>query len=85
MILIVNIDSTIIGPSIAPVCGGYIDQNLGWRWIFYIQAIIGGALALNSFICVPETLYTPNKQDEPAPKGIKQRLERLKFNPVSFS
>ncbi|EPB84183.1 hypothetical protein HMPREF1544_09046 [Mucor circinelloides 1006PhL] len=29
---------TILGPSIAPVCGGYINQNLGWRWIFYIQS-----------------------------------------------
>lgn len=65
------------------MCGGYIAQNLGWRWIFYIKAIMAGAFAILSFFIVPETLYNPNAENEVAPKTAKERLQRMKFNPVS--
>ena len=31
----------IIGPSIGPVLGGYIVDNLSWQWIFYVNIPIG--------------------------------------------
>lgn len=31
----------IIGPSIGPVLGGYIVDNLSWEWIFYVNVPIG--------------------------------------------
>ncbi|MDP9077711.1 MAG: DHA2 family efflux MFS transporter permease subunit [Bacteroidota bacterium] len=31
----------IIGPSIGPVLGGYIVDNLSWQWIFYVNVPIG--------------------------------------------
>lgn len=31
----------IIGPSIGPVLGGYIVDNLTWEWIFYVNVPIG--------------------------------------------
>jgi MFS family permease len=73
---------TILGPTIAPLCGGYIDQYLGWRWIFYIKTIMGGVLTILTFLFVQETLYIPNPP--PPPVNFKERLERLKFNPVSL-
>lgn len=76
--------STILGPAIAPIVGGYIDQYLGWRWIFYIKAIMGGCLTILSFIFIKETLYVPNTRQLPPPTSFKERFERLKFNPVSF-
>ncbi|KAI9486471.1 MAG: major facilitator superfamily domain-containing protein [Benjaminiella poitrasii] len=74
---------TIFGPAIAPVCGGYIDQNLGWRWIFYIKAMIGALFAITSFFFIPETLYVPNAKETPAPRNITERLQKLKFNPLN--
>lgn len=75
--------STILGPAIAPIVGGYIDQYLGWRWIFYLKTIMGGVLTLLSYIFIKETLYVPNAKQLAPPANIKERLQRLKFNPVS--
>jgi multidrug resistance protein len=75
---------TILGPSIAPVCGGFINQNLGWRWIFYIKTIIGGAFAILSFFLIPESLYVPAEKQVAPPANFKERLNRLKFNPVVY-
>ncbi|KAL4963852.1 MFS transporter [Aspergillus stella-maris] len=36
----------LLGPNIGPIAGGFIGQNLGWRWVFWILLIIGGALCL---------------------------------------
>ncbi|KAL0138790.1 major facilitator superfamily domain-containing protein [Mucor lusitanicus] len=74
---------TILGPSIAPVCGGFINQNLGWRWIFYIKTIIGGAFAILSFFLIPESLYVPAEKQLPHPANFKERLSRLTFNPFT--
>jgi multidrug resistance protein len=31
---------TILGPMIGPVIGAYITESLGWRWMFWIIAIV---------------------------------------------
>ena len=45
----------IIGPSIGPVLGGYIVDNLSWQWIFYVNIPIGLLAALLSFIYLKPT------------------------------
>jgi multidrug resistance protein len=49
--------SANVGPSLGSPVGEWIAENphMGWRWIFYINIIIGGAFAL-VMIFVPETL-----------------------------
>lgn len=84
MILNKDCCSTILGPAVAPITGGYIDQYLGWRWIFYIKTIMGGVLTVLSYLFIKETLYIPNAKQLPPPTNMKERLQRLKFNPVSF-
>ncbi|KAI8985912.1 major facilitator superfamily domain-containing protein [Pilobolus umbonatus] len=71
----------LLGPAVGPMLGGYIAQYLGWRWIFYIKAIIGVVLTTLNFLFVKETLYDPNAKDIPPAKSFKERLGRLKFNP----
>ncbi|RWA10361.1 hypothetical protein EKO27_g4744 [Xylaria grammica] len=44
----------LLGPVIGPVAGGYIAQNLGWRWLFWL---ISGVLTL-LYLMIPET-YRP--------------------------
>lgn len=36
----------ILGPSIGPICAGYIAPAKGWRWAFWLMAIIIGAIAV---------------------------------------
>jgi len=42
----------IIGPSIGPVLGGYIVDNLSWQWIFYVNIPIGLMAALLSYMYI---------------------------------
>ncbi|KAF1810830.1 MFS general substrate transporter [Eremomyces bilateralis CBS 781.70] len=46
-----------IGPAIGPLIGGFLVP-LGWRWLYYIQLIITGAIWIVMAFFVPET-YTP--------------------------
>ena len=45
----------IIGPSIGPVMGGYIVDNLSWQWIFYVNIPIGIMAAMLSYIYLKPT------------------------------
>jgi DHA2 family multidrug resistance protein len=45
----------IIGPSLGPVMGGYIVDNLSWQWIFYVNIPIGLTAALLSYIYLRPT------------------------------
>ena len=45
----------IIGPSIGPVMGGYIVDNLSWQWIFYVNIPIGLLAAFLSYIYLKPT------------------------------
>jgi MFS family permease len=43
---------------IGGICGGAIEQFLGWRWNFYIQLIFGVIVQVIHFFLVPETRST---------------------------
>ena len=73
--------STVLGPAVSPLLGGFVTQSLGWRWIFYICAILGGFILFVNVFVMRETLYRPNEEK---PKTFKARLAYLKFDPVSF-
>lgn len=45
-------------PIIGPVAGGYLSQSLGWRWVFWILAMISGICTILGFIFLRET-YAP--------------------------
>ena len=51
--------SANFGPSLGSPIGEWIaiNPNMGWRWIFYINIIIGGVFAF-AMIFIPETLPT---------------------------
>ncbi|KAK1512467.1 uncharacterized protein CCOS01_14707 [Colletotrichum costaricense] len=46
---------TDIAPSLGPVIGGGITQELGWRWIFWFLTIIISITALTMLFFFPET------------------------------
>lgn len=47
-----------LGPAIGPLVGGFIADNLGWRWLYWITLIIAGVIYLLMVFTVPET-YAP--------------------------
>jgi len=48
----------LLGPIIGPIAGGFIAQALGWRWTFYLAAIIISAIECVFLMLYRET-YDP--------------------------
>ncbi|KAI0465632.1 major facilitator superfamily domain-containing protein [Xylaria cf. heliscus] len=47
----------LLGPVIGPVAGGYLAQNVGWRWLFWLVAILSGVLTV-LYLLIPETYHS---------------------------
>jgi multidrug resistance protein len=47
--------SSVGGSVIAPVVGGFVQQSLHWRWVFWLQLIFGGFVQILHFFTVNET------------------------------
>jgi multidrug resistance protein len=45
----------MLGPILGPIVGGYFSEAKGWRWIFWLQAMISGVLTLLGCIFLKET------------------------------
>lgn len=46
------------GPPLALIISGFLAQNLGWRWLFWVQMIIIGVFWLIMVFTLPETRHT---------------------------
>ncbi|KAJ5556053.1 Major facilitator superfamily domain general substrate transporter [Penicillium frequentans] len=45
----------LFGPVLGPICGGFISERAGWRWVFWVLVIAGGSLTLFGMIFNRET------------------------------
>lgn len=43
----------IVGPAVGPVLGGWLTDNLGWRWIFFINLPLGILAVLMTWLLMP--------------------------------
>ncbi|WVQ79545.1 hypothetical protein IAT38_001644 [Cryptococcus sp. DSM 104549] len=50
--------SSVGGSVIGPIVGPFIQANLNWGWICWIQLIFGGAVQILHFFIVPESRAT---------------------------
>lgn len=52
--------AALIAPVIGPTLGGYITDNYGWRWIFYLNVPVGlfALLICHAVVSDPEYLQT---------------------------
>lgn len=48
----------LLGPVIGPIAGGFISQDIGWRWIFWVLSIAIGVVSLAALALMRET-YAP--------------------------
>lgn len=62
------------GPHFGPIAGGYIALNLGWRWIFYINAIMFGGVMVVFIVSFPETLFSREEFSNLESKGYWSRM-----------
>lgn len=48
----------LLGPVIGPVASGYLVEAKGWRWVFWLLAIVGCGSTILALLCLRET-YAP--------------------------
>ena len=44
----------MMGPIVGPTLGGWLTENLGWRWCFYINLPVGALCALGILSSPPD-------------------------------
>jgi len=57
------------GPAIGPICGGFIADAIGWRWIYWILAIALGLTTASMVLWMHESY---------APEVLKRKCDKLK-------
>ncbi len=45
----------MVGPILGPIAGGYLTDQLSWRWCFYINVPLGILAILGALAFIPET------------------------------
>ncbi|GAB7352450.1 hypothetical protein MBLNU459_g2861t1 [Dothideomycetes sp. NU459] len=72
------------GAHVAALIGGPITKYLGWRWCFWIPAIILAANWLVNVFCLPETLYhRDNRTGVSSQRESYSWIRLLSFNAPS--
>lgn len=61
----------LLGPVVGPIIGAYLTEAKGWRWDFYLIAILAGVCAIGMAIFLRET-YAPVILDRKAKKLRKE-------------
>ncbi|PLB47918.1 synaptic vesicle transporter [Aspergillus steynii IBT 23096] len=61
----------LLGFVTGPIFGGYMVQNVGWRWTVWLEAIVGAIVAIASLFLLRET-YAPTILQKKAMKLQKE-------------
>jgi DHA2 family multidrug resistance protein len=54
--------AVVLGPIVGPTLGGWLTEDLSWRWVFYINLPLGALAFLGAW------LFMPGKKQHTAPK-----------------
>ncbi|OAR00245.1 hypothetical protein LLEC1_03470 [Akanthomyces lecanii] len=63
-----------VAPPIGPILGGILAAKLGWQWIFWLLAILGGFCLALLIIALPETSRSVVGNGSIPPRGIYRSL-----------
>ncbi len=64
--------AALLGPVVGPTFGGYITDNFGWQWIFYVNVPVGLVAVLYCHAVVTDPPY------------LREQTERARSNPTPF-
>ncbi|KAF7534269.1 hypothetical protein G7054_g6362 [Neopestalotiopsis clavispora] len=56
--VMVYTSAPFLGPTLGPICGGFLAQSSGWRWVEALTVIFTGVMLILGLVFVPET-YSP--------------------------
>lgn len=48
----------LLGPCIGPVAGGFLIRAEGWRWVYWLIAIVTGVITISTYFTLKES-YAP--------------------------
>jgi MFS transporter, DHA2 family, multidrug resistance protein len=48
----------MMGPIVGPTLGGWLTDNFGWRWCFYINLPVGALCTLGIIVCIRQSRTT---------------------------
>jgi multidrug resistance protein len=63
-----------LGPAVSPLVGSYVNDVLGWRWIFWLTEIMGG-------VCTVATFTLSETYELVLLRRKAQRLRKERHNP----
>ncbi len=52
-----------IASVVGPVIGGYLTDNIGWRWVFYVNVPVGLAALVVVFVTMPAVAHKASWRD----------------------
>ncbi|KAF8902479.1 hypothetical protein BGZ58_006715, partial [Dissophora ornata] len=52
-----------VGSVLGVLLGGIFGSTIGWRWIFYLTAIVGFTMAILGVVIIPAEQGEPNVSD----------------------
>lgn len=67
--------SSVAGSLVGPIFGGFIETNLSFRWVFWIQLIFGAVTQIIHFFVAKET-NTDTLLDREARKRRRNGMEQ---------
>ncbi|KAF2095729.1 cycloheximide resistance protein [Rhizodiscina lignyota] len=59
----------ILGPVVGPIAGGFLAEAKGWRWEFWVLAMVGGTATTGAFLILRETF---------APVVLEKKADQLR-------
>ncbi|KAG2216730.1 hypothetical protein INT45_007629 [Circinella minor] len=54
----------LLGPTVSPIIGGYLNQGFGWRVIFWFLSIVALFIWLSILLILPETKRPPSAESK---------------------
>ena len=48
----------LLGPAVGPIVGGFVTENVDWRWLFHLTSMLDASIQLLGLVFLSET-YAP--------------------------